>query len=452
MYIKNSGEFKDIIEKIPNRLNNRLFIGMLFFIVAVISLLWIIEYPDSILAPVKIAAQEPPVNLYVKTSGRINIIRGGMKNRYSANEYVAYVENTAKVEDVLFVKLFIDSTINIAICSEVDGFLNRTYALGVVEESYFKFKDAYFEYVLFSKNNKHEHDIAQLQKKVESLEYSTEIKNNILVGKYVQHQIIVNRYKTDSVLFQKEVIVRDKLEDSQMNFLRSSENIFNMELDIKRNQADIQSAKMDIQKLRNDYNYQLFLHKYKIKDARANLLTHIVNWEQAFAIITPKEGKVEFAKFIDNGQYVTPDMPLFIVIPESENFIANAAMATDRAGKVTIGQKVNIKLDSYPFEEFGVVEGVVSNVSMIPQEKIYMLNIVLDNGLKTSLGHTLTFGKAMYGQAEIILQEKRLIYQLVEKTTKLLKSKQNVNNQMSPTEIQEGKEKEKEREKQILGI
>jgi len=80
-----------------------------------------------------------------------------------------------------------------------------------------------------------------------------------------------------------------------------------------------------------------------------------------------------------------------------------------RSGKVKVGQEVKIKFDGYPFNEFGAVEGKIESISMIARDNLYLINVSLPNGLKTTYNKTLEFKQEMQGIADIITEDMRLI-------------------------------------------
>lgn len=91
------------------------------------------------------------------------------------------------------------------------------------------------------------------------------------------------------------------------------------------------------------------------------------------------------------------------------------------AGKVVQGQKVLIKLDNFRYQEFGIVEGKIQNISLTPDEKgNFYVDIILPHGLKTSYNKTLPFDKELRGDAEIVTQDLRLIERFFYQFRKLL--------------------------------
>ena len=74
-----------------------------------------------------------------------------------------------------------------------------------------------------------------------------------------------------------------------------------------------------------------------------------------------------------------------------------------------MGQKVNIYLKNYPYQEFGVLPGRVRSISLVPQDNRYAIEITLPAGLMTSYRKQLDFRQEMQGSAEIVTEDLRLL-------------------------------------------
>lgn len=83
-------------------------------------------------------------------------------------------------------------------------------------------------------------------------------------------------------------------------------------------------------------------------------------------------------------------------------------------GKISVGQQTNIRLNGFPYMEFGIVRGIISDVSYTPERDKdgrtgYALCVLFPDGLQTSYGKELPFIEGMDGTAEIITDDRRLI-------------------------------------------
>ncbi len=80
-----------------------------------------------------------------------------------------------------------------------------------------------------------------------------------------------------------------------------------------------------------------------------------------------------------------------------------------------VGQKVFIKLDNFPYQQYGMLIGKVVNFSISPNsEGNYTVYVSLPNGTKTSYNKIFPFTQELLGNAEIITEDlsvaERLFY------------------------------------------
>ena len=88
------------------------------------------------------------------------------------------------------------------------------------------------------------------------------------------------------------------------------------------------------------------------------------------------------------------------------------------AGKVKIGQKVNVKIDNYPYLEYGMVTDSVEGISEVPavidNKTVYIVTVQFPRKLVTGYKIEIPSSEEMTGVAEIITTDisvlKRIIY------------------------------------------
>ena len=90
--------------------------------------------------------------------------------------------------------------------------------------------------------------------------------------------------------------------------------------------------------------------------------------------------------------------------------------------KVKQNSKVVIKLENYPYMEYGYIEGYVSSISLVTQTQktekstveTYLINVELPNGLTTNYEEVLDFKYELGGTADMIVKDRRLIERLFD--------------------------------------
>ena len=107
-----------------------------------------------------------------------------------------------------------------------------------------------------------------------------------------------------------------------------------------------------------------------------------------------------------------------IVPLEKQEMIAKLTLPVHNSGKLKAGQTVNIKLNNYLYQEYGMLKGVVKTISVMPQHDSYSVEVSLPNQLLTTYQKKLDYKEEMQGTADIITEElsilDRVFYQFRE--------------------------------------
>ena len=156
--------------------------------------------------------------------------------------------------------------------------------------------------------------------------------------------------------------------------------------------------------------------------AAEQLLNEINNWELNYVLKASVSGIVSFTQIRYVNQYVTANEIVFNIVPRAkEQLIGKAMLPAQRSGKVKVGQRVIIRFTSYPDQEFGIVKGQVSSISLVPNQNNYMIEILLPEGLHTNYKKELPFSPEMEAQADIITDDLRLIERFFMPLKKIFK-------------------------------
>lgn len=101
---------------------------------------------------------------------------------------------------------------------------------------------------------------------------------------------------------------------------------------------------------------------------------------------------------------------MFAIVPaNSGEIIGKISLPSSGIGKVKEGQMVNIKLNGYPYMEYGILKAKINTISLVPDEEdLYTLEVRLTNGLNTTTGKTIEFKGELSGIAEVITEDKSI--------------------------------------------
>ncbi|MBK8489413.1 MAG: HlyD family efflux transporter periplasmic adaptor subunit [Saprospirales bacterium] len=84
------------------------------------------------------------------------------------------------------------------------------------------------------------------------------------------------------------------------------------------------------------------------------------------------------------------------------------------AGRVAKGAEVELRLDAFPYEEYGSLQGEVSQISPLSENESFLVEIALPDSLITETGRILPMGPEIPATARIYTSKKRLLIRLLE--------------------------------------
>ena len=406
---KHTAEFKEIIEKIPDNFNKIILTGISIFLLILIALgIWI-KIPGTIDALANVTPTNPPVVLNAQTTGKIRYKIKEFPQRYEAGQYIAIIENTANDQDILELKEILKTLPLFDNPAVVDSLCNLSLKLGEVESPFFNLVAKLQEYNMLKYQNSYEIEIALLEQQIKKDSVTIITQEKILRKNKTGYKIKNKVYLTDSVLYHQNAILEKEYDQALITKINTENDLTSLELEIFKLKQSIIENMLNKENLEIEYTRKLQEATLNTKTALQNLRTAIDNWEKLYTFQFSRNGIVEQVSILPDGSFASVGDPIFNIIFEDNEYQAGAMLPSSGAGKAQIGQKVNIKLDLYPYQEYGYLEGYIKNITQNSYNTYYFINISLPNGLKSSNGEELAFAKTMHGQAEIITEEKRLI-------------------------------------------
>lgn len=420
-----SEEVQEILGTPPRWIIRYGNILVLTVLVAVFALAYFFRYPDKIQASVIVTTTVPPVDIIAEKSGYLTDLAVSEGDTVYKGKVLAVIQNPADYMDILFLEDRLEE-INWEKPRQVARFdmedlEESDLELGDVQTTYSSFIQKYKE-LSFKKSQSYDKDrIKQLR------------ANERKIKKIIQRQEGFRR------LAEQEVVKKEKEKTRKQKLLaeglisRNDYDRFLTELnevkkEVKRTDETIDRHDLEIQGLRNQIaeiranTQETDSNKFvELQESLNQVKNSIIKWKQNNLLTANRSGVVSFFNEIwSEEQYVKANEPLMAIVPlektEEENqLVGKLALPVVASGKVDTMQRVLIKFASYPYQEFGVVEGRVLSKSKVPKDKVYNIEVSVPQDLTTTYGKQLRFEQEMEGLAEIITKDKRFIERIMEK-------------------------------------
>lgn len=382
---------------------------------------YFIKYPEFIPAPILVTSQNPPEKLEARTNSKIEKIFIKNGEIVKKNEVLMVLQSSANYKDILKLKTIVDSLSQNHIFSFP---VNETskYKLGELQSDYNVFSKAFQDERLFSKlqpyapeNLAANQSLTENRSRIAILQQQRQLEDSKL-------DLSKKNYDRSQTLFDQGVISKMELENEKIKYLQAEQNLKSINISLSQSEESINNLNKTksgttINSEKDKINYtSTAIQSFE------QLRKSLKQWELVYLITSSTNGKVSFQQFWGENQFLkSGDVILSISPNEKSAIVGRMFVPTTNSGKIIPGQKVLIKLDNYKYQEFGIVEGKVQNISLIPdKDGNYYVDIILPKGLKTSYNKTLPFDKELKGNAEIVTQDLRLIERFFYQIRKLL--------------------------------
>jgi HlyD family secretion protein len=384
--------------------------GISLFFVLICVLLFLsnfIKYPDILTADITLTTLNPPVTLVAKNNGKLVHLLIKNNDVIETNQTIAVIENTANYKDVLYLFEVGNSLINQLklrdTISQVT--IKDSLKVGELTPNYLLVLKSIKDLNLYRVINSFNKQITLLKKDL--ISYSD------LLIKYKQQesinkqQLILSEadYSRDKMLFDSKAISAREFDNKKKEYLSALSSNEQIKITISNAYIQINSIEKSILQLQiQDYQEQEKLKNEFLQNLKA-LVSEINKWKQLYLIESPINGKISFFNVWTKNQNIKIGDELFSVVPtQKQQFIGKCILPILNTGKLSIGQNVNIKLDNYPYNENGLLQGTVTSISEVPNKDTYAIDVDLKNGLITSYNITLSYKEQMKGKADIITE------------------------------------------------
>lgn len=397
--------------------------GNVFFLVVLLGVLlvtWLIRYPDIIRSSARLVATNPPKQVIARAQGKLAKLLVRDNDDAKAGQHLAYIESTADYRQVMALFGWLNKTthavneeeLSIAIKEQLPFFSN----LGELQAGYQQFQDQLFatrqtiEAGYFVKKQK------ALQ---QDLQYLANLRSHTQQQQQMQKEdrsLQEQEYQAYVKLAQDKVIAPLELNQYKSRLLGKDQNLEQAEAQITNNSISGHARYkelLDLQKQVTDQQQQF-------RSSLLQLKSETEKWIQQYVLVAPDSGRVLFASSLAENQLISNGEALFYIQPGASAYYLELVAGQRGFGKIKKGQKVIVKVDGFPSEQFGSLTASINYVSLIPNRTdSFALKATLPNGLRTNYGKTIFFNNSLSAQADIVTDERRLIEMFFDQLKRL---------------------------------
>ncbi|CDS92799.1 HlyD family secretion protein [Sphingobacterium faecium] len=412
-----SEDLQEIISKPPSWLLKRGITFIVLTIFMLFGLTFFIRYPEVVPVSMKFNTSSAPKVLTGKVTGNLVKILVKDGTAVDKNTDIAYLESVADHHQVLHLldkmKQVRSSTIELADLKDI--VTPTELELGEVQNSYQNFYLAYLNYVAINKEGIYQKRKNFIQNEVKYInEQNQRIQQSFDLQKR-ELALAEEEYAKYQILAEKKVISQLELQQKEALLLAKRQSIPQTENTIIGNQ----SSRLSKDKEMSEINNQMFEEEKKFYQSLNTFISDAENWKKQYVISSPAKGTLIYGDFLQENQLIKMGEELFYVNANKDDYYGEIMIPQSKSSKVKVGQEVLIKVQSYPYQEYGYLRGRIDYISDIPiRDSVFFSKVILNRNEKDSV---IKLKPGILADADIITENQSIIKRIWLNLTKSLK-------------------------------
>ncbi|MEZ5044424.1 MAG: hypothetical protein R2828_31310 [Saprospiraceae bacterium] len=389
----------------------------LFTIVVIGWMAYFVKYPDTVTAEISVTSVDRPRTLVADRPAFISSILVENEDTVKAGQTLITFQSKAKFEDIHILEDAILNVKDINIQDLVKFDPPKDLILGEIQDALYDFLEKKEAYELGASGKLENLSISQLNQEIRIARSGIEYEKKQKETMEKELAIANEKYIREQNLYQSKRNDLDRVRQAQEEALRIKRLLQGTEANIKNKEFEIEAIRRQINGYKEGSKQSKSSLANQLKESFITLRNRVDEWKKQYLVIAPVKGLAVIPMDISDKHYIEKDKDLVVIVPAGNSgIVGRMDLNIQGSGKVKAGQKVIVKFASYPFQEFGAVEGEVSRKGKIPTDKKKIeIEVIFPQGLSTTTGKTIEASQVMLGKAQIVTEEKRFIEWVFER-------------------------------------
>ncbi|HET8720526.1 MAG TPA: HlyD family type I secretion periplasmic adaptor subunit, partial [Nitrospira sp.] len=160
--------------------------------------------------------------------------------------------------------------------------------------------------------------------------------------------------------------------ERQRLYVESEQDLRAQSHSVESLRASIAQSAKHIAQITSNYRQQLYNERLEAVAQRDRLRQELDKHEHRLGLLelrAPRAGTVKDIATHTPGTVVAPGTILLTLVPLGEPLLAEVWISNADAGFVNYRQKARLKFSAYPFQKYGMLDGVVTHISADAQDR-----------------------------------------------------------------------------------
>lgn len=218
----------------------------------------------------------------------------------------------------------------------------------------------------------------------------------------------------------------DRLTEAQDQVVSLEREIEAQQQAVRQEQEAYQAAQTTIERLTSERQSQILGELTRRQEELSNLSGQLAQARiqaDGDTIRAPISGKIYNIMVTPAERTVEPGEELLSILPDDEGLLLEVKVLNRDIGFIAEGMRAKVKIATFPFQEFGTIEGIIEQISpnaTVDEQlgPVYTARISIDTTTIPVRGQEVALAPGMTATAEIVTRQKSILTFLLEPITR----------------------------------
>lgn len=368
---------------------------------------WFIKYPETVTTQSKLTGTNAPKPIIPKQNLRLTHLLVNNNQEVQTGEVIGILETTADYKEILEFENLLNELSKDGLSSvSIKNLMQKPlHNLGELQADYQALIQAYIPYRDYVLGDYVSKKKSLLQK---DLNIAHQSKNVLNEQKYLQEkdlnlsQTTIDKNKR---LLEEKLISEQEYRELTSQYIGKQMSEPQIKSSYINNESQINNINKELVELDN----QILTQKSLFAQAILYTKSKLEAWKQMYLLTATATGEIVFTTFLQENQNLEAGKIIAHIVPPKSDIYLETLIPQSNFGKVETGQKVILKFDAYPWNEFGAVVGKIEYISPVPVDSgYYLAKVILPDNLETNYKKEIPFIEGLTAQSEIVTKDLRL--------------------------------------------
>ncbi|AFY78388.1 hypothetical protein Ple7327_3160 [Pleurocapsa sp. PCC 7327] len=229
-------------------------------------------------------------------------------------------------------------------------------------------------------------------------------------------------------LFDADQSLRDlasRLTENQGALVTRNKEVEQLEAQLAQKQAEANTTQIQAQQKIKQLELEIAQTKAKIADTRNQIAAAQAKLKDNY-LKAPVDGVVLSLNLKNPGEVLQPGQTVAEIAPHGVSLVLSAVIPNREAGLIKTGMPVHVKLDAYPYQDYGVIPGEVTVISADAKSNeqlgpVYTVEVKLERDYVTDNQQKVQFKAGQTATADIVIRRRRIADVLLDPIRQLQK-------------------------------